>query len=56
MSEDYEKNDEILPFTMKSDPSILLNNETIHGYGAIITEGHTSRRSSLLFPLDTVIY
>jgi hypothetical protein len=27
MSEDYEKNDEISPFTIKSDPIILLNNE-----------------------------
>jgi hypothetical protein len=27
MSEDYEKNDGIPPFTVNSDPSILLNNE-----------------------------
>jgi hypothetical protein len=27
MSEDYEKNDKILPFTVNNDPSILLNNE-----------------------------
>jgi hypothetical protein len=27
MSEDYEKNDKILPFTMNSDPSVLLNDE-----------------------------
>jgi hypothetical protein len=27
ISEDYEKNDGIPPFTVNSDPSILLNNE-----------------------------
>ena len=27
MSEDYEKNDGIPPFTVNSDPSIVLNNE-----------------------------
>ena len=27
ISEDYEKNDRIPPFTVNSDPSILLNNE-----------------------------
>ena len=27
MSENYEKNDGMLPFTLNSDPSILLNNE-----------------------------
>ena len=27
MLEDYEKNDRIPPFTVNSDPSILLNNE-----------------------------
>jgi hypothetical protein len=27
MSENYEKNDGILPFTVNSDPSILLNDE-----------------------------
>jgi hypothetical protein len=27
MSEDYEKFDEIPPFTVKTDPSILLNDE-----------------------------
>jgi hypothetical protein len=27
MSEDYNKFDEILPFTVNTDPSILLNNE-----------------------------
>jgi hypothetical protein len=27
MLKDYKKNDEIPPFTAKSDPSILLNNE-----------------------------
>jgi hypothetical protein len=27
MSEDYEKNDEILPFIVDSDPSILLGDE-----------------------------
>jgi hypothetical protein len=27
MSEDYDKNDEILPFRVNTDPNILLNNE-----------------------------
>jgi hypothetical protein len=30
MSEDYEKFDEIPPFTVKTDPSILLNDEDSH--------------------------
>jgi len=57
MLEDYEKNDRIPPFTVNNNPSIQLNNEdTPHAYGAIITKGHTSRKSSLLFPLDMVMY
>ena len=27
VAEDYEKNDGILPFTVNSDPSVLLNDE-----------------------------
>src|SRR4051812_19083706 len=34
-SEDYEKFHEIPPFKVKVDPSILLRDEEIHGYGAI---------------------
>ena len=33
-SEDYEKFDEIAPFTVNIDPSIPLNDEDFHGYGA----------------------
>ena len=58
-SEDYEKFDEIPPFTVKTDPSILLNDEDypwlrrnkqgthakiIHDYDAI-SKGHTRRKS-----------
>ena len=42
MSEDYEKFDEIAPFTVNIDPSIPLNDEDFHGYG---TKGHTRRKS-----------
>jgi hypothetical protein len=34
MSEDYNMLDEIPPFTVNSDPSILLNKKMLHGYGA----------------------
>ena len=52
ISEDYEKDDRIPPFTVNKDPSIQLNNETLHGYGSIITKGYMLRRSSLLCPLN----
>ena len=35
MSEDYEKFNEIPPFIVKADPSILINDEDYPGYGAI---------------------
>lgn len=44
MSEDYEKFHEIPPFTVKIDPSILLNDEDYPWYAAI-SKGHTQRKS-----------
>jgi hypothetical protein len=55
ISEDYEKNDGIPPFTVNSDPSVLLNDEDTpwllrdHNPGTYV-------RSLLLFPLDMVMY
>ena len=40
------------PFIVNKDPSILLKMRILHGYGRIITKGHTSRRSSLLCRLN----
>ena len=40
-SEDYEKFDEIAPFTVNIDPSIPLMMKIFHGYGA---KGHTRRK------------
>jgi hypothetical protein len=54
--EDYEKNDGIPPFIVNSDSSILLNNEDTPWLLRDITKGHMLRRSSLLFPLDMVMY
>jgi hypothetical protein len=41
MSEDYNKFAKIPPFAVNTDPSIPSNNEDTHGYGAIISKGHT---------------
>ena len=42
MSENYEKFDEIAPFTVNIDPSIQLNDEGFPGYDA---KGHSRRKS-----------
>ena len=55
MSEDYKKNDGIPPFTVNSDPSILLNNEDTPWLRRDHNQG-TSSRSSLLFLLGRVMY
>jgi len=52
MSEDYEKDDRIQPFIVNKDPSILLNDEDTPWLRQYHNEGHTSRESSLLCPLN----
>ena len=42
MSEDYEKNDGIPPFTANSDPSVLLNDEDTPWLRRDHNHGHTA--------------
>jgi hypothetical protein len=55
VSEDYEKSNAISPFTINSDPSVLLGDEDTLWLRHDHNQGHTSRRSSWRFPLDMVM-
>lgn len=56
MSENYEKNDEFLPFTVNNDPSILLNGEDTPWLLQDHNQGSYARKKHVVVPFDIVLY
>ena len=56
MSEDYEKNDGISPFTVNSDPSVLLNDEDALWLRRDYNQGTYVKKKFVVFQLDMVMY